>query len=236
MDENKNDIGKMSDDEIKELLKIKWQESILEMQNAIVEFKSTLEKINRIRFKEVHEVYNKELNWFFAISVGTLLWILGNFDKFTIADGSMPYKIIYAASILFVGSSSAWLAKIQAEFFIYQHKQSKDSNLLIYNTEDIIKEAKSLKQYAENIMENFESRLFNSQSASDVSNELNTWNKSYRDKESRIKKSLDSFKESNIKSVKVAFSENKIIRPLILYIVGVFCFSAYIIIFIAYYV
>lgn len=229
------DPDKRSEEE-KEESKIKWQKSIHEVKNANAGLKSILEKIDRIRFKEVHDVYNKELNWFFAISVGTLLWILGNFDKFTIADGSMPYKIIYALSIGFVGFSSVWLTKLQAEFLRYQHKNTKNYNLLVNNTENIIKYVENTNQYIDNIIEKIDSQLFDPKSSNDVLNDLDKRQKHYEDIQTRLEKSLDSFIESNKKSVNVAFSENNIIPPLILYMVGVFCFSLYIMIFMRNYV
>ena len=233
MDEDEKDIDKMSNNEIKESTKIKLQESIRAMNSSIEQSKYTLEKIDKIRFKEVHEVFYKELNWFFAISVGTLLWILSNFDKFTIADGSIPYKSLYFASILLVGASSVLLAKLQAEFFRYQHQNTKNYNFLINTAENTIEHAEEMKQYCEN---KIESQLFNSQSSNDVLNDLNKRLKYFEDRQIRLVESLDSLLESNIKCANVAFPENKMNTPLFLYIVGVLCFSVYIIIFMAKYV
>ena len=48
-------------------------------------------------FKLTRSVYNKLSNWCLVISVGTLLWFMGNFDKFIVkanntATEYLPYR------------------------------------------------------------------------------------------------------------------------------------------------
>lgn len=119
MDEDKNDIDKM---------------------NAIIEGCKLIQKMELSKLIEIYEIYNKQLTWFFAISAGTLLWLLGNFDKFTISDGSMPYKIIYMYSIVSVGTSTLMLAGYQGLFF--------------WNQSDIIIRSFKLNNIIERLREN----------------------------------------------------------------------------------
>jgi len=78
----------------------------------------SLADVVQLNTKETLDIFGRGINWFFAISVGTLLWILSNFDKFKVAGVSpMPYKNLYMLSIIFVGLSSIILANVLGRLY-----------------------------------------------------------------------------------------------------------------------
>lgn len=83
---------------------------------------------------EIWESVNRGVTWFLAINIGTLLWILSNFDKFKLPDVqpiSMPNKEIYFLSILFVGSSSLLMSIIQGMLYWSQYNVNRKYNKYI---------------------------------------------------------------------------------------------------------
>jgi len=65
----------------------------------INEYRATCSKMN-LPFGRTRQVYHRLANWCIVISAGTLLWSIGNFDKFIIKypdgiTGYMPHKTLY---------------------------------------------------------------------------------------------------------------------------------------------
>ena len=76
--------------------------------------------------KELINFSSEGLNWLFAVIVGTLLWILSNFDKFKVGSPIfMPYKNLYVLSIFCVTSSSILLAIVLGRLYWSNYKVIK---------------------------------------------------------------------------------------------------------------
>jgi len=69
----------------------------------IKDYRSTRSNVD-LPFKRARRVYHRISNWCIVLSAGTLLWSMGNFDKFTVkaADGITDYIPNRAVYILFL--------------------------------------------------------------------------------------------------------------------------------------
>lgn len=190
----------------------------IDKMNEILEDCKLIQKMEPSKFIEIYDMYNKQLTWFFAISAGTLLWLLGNFDKFTISDGSMPYKIIYMISITSVATSTFMLAGFQGLFF--------------WNQKDIIRSSFKLNNLIEHIQKILPKLGHIQSSNSTLSNELSDI---YNTLE-KVEKEPGLLYELNFRLIEITFSKKNMIAPLFFYMIGVLLFSAYIIIFMSYYI
>lgn len=73
--------------------------------------------------------FERIITWFLAIAIGTLLWMLSNFDKFNLPNTSpplMPHKDMYMLSIFFIALSSILLIIIQSILYINHHRNEKN--------------------------------------------------------------------------------------------------------------
>jgi len=231
MAEGENDIDKRSD---QEAIKAKLQKLICEYDKFTEGFIFIQKQFNALKSNEIHDAFKKEITWFSAISVGTLLWILGNFDKFRLTDGSMPYKIIYIVSIAFVGFSSLYLAAIQAMFFWYLYEIAKAYSSVNDNIEKILLQTGNAKRNWEHILKKLDQPL-DSKSTNEL---LNNPSMEIIPEFLDIgKKAQESF-GSVLKAIKVISefitSQKGIIVPIFSYIVGVILISIYIILFMYY--
>jgi hypothetical protein len=186
--------------------------------NAIIEGCKLIKKMEPSKFIEIYEMYNKELTWFIAIGAGTLLLILSNFDKFILADGSMPNKLLYMDSIFSVGISTLDLVILKALFF--------------WNENTILRSAVKLNNVMEDMQENLRD-LGNVQSLKSIPPSKLS---SLFDTLEKIKKEPNSLYEKSFKLADIYFSKGNIILVVIFYLLGIACFSAYIIIFMRDYV
>jgi hypothetical protein len=115
------------------------------------------ERIDSLKNKEIWDLFNKGLTWFFAINVGTLLWVLSNFEKFIISDGSMPNKNLYMLSIILLGFSSLLLAGLQGISFWYQHKNIRYYTIIITNLNSYMRGLNNLKTNLYNALNQLDS-------------------------------------------------------------------------------
>jgi hypothetical protein len=88
-------------------------------------FLSTRSNVD-LPFKRSRRVYHKISNWCIAISAGTLLWSIGNFDKFIIkaADGVteyMPYRSVYILFLGFFFASTAIFAFLRGYVYVHDY-------------------------------------------------------------------------------------------------------------------
>ena len=84
--------------------------------------------------KEAIDIFNTGINWIFAISVGTLVFILSNFDKFEVGSPLiMPYKNLYVSSIICVGLSSILLAYILGRLYWSKYMLATAMGLYFFN-------------------------------------------------------------------------------------------------------
>ena len=116
-------IKNRRDDLRQELLKD--SKAFDEITKPLDSFPEQMNELNTIR---TLDSFNKITTWFLAISMGTLLWALSNFDKFRIPNTSppiMPYKEIYTMSIILIGLSSIFLIIIQGILYLAQHRNIK---------------------------------------------------------------------------------------------------------------
>lgn len=77
-------------------------------------------------FKRSRRVYYKISNWCIAISAGTLLWSIGNFDKFIITASDdvteyLPYRSIYILSLGFFFVSTAIFAFLRGYVYVHDY-------------------------------------------------------------------------------------------------------------------
>lgn len=221
------------------------KKSILEenkvLQDLSTHLHSRPDKLNTIMATGVLESFNKITTWFFAINVGTLLWLISNFDKFrpiNVSPTFMPYKYIYILSIIFLGLSSILLAIIQCISYWTQHKFTKryDIHRLQYDT--------FLEKFGE-YAEDWNKMVKGIESSSKSENMLDILMKSKNDLTDlgnqrhpligglkKCDESLEYLMDSYYKITKLSFSEYILIFPVILYILGIVSVSAYIILFI----
>lgn len=89
------------------------------------DYQSTCSNVD-LPFKRSRVVYHKISNWCVAISAGTLLWSIGNFDKFIIkgADGVteyVPYRSIYILFLGFFFASTAIFAFLRGYVYVHDY-------------------------------------------------------------------------------------------------------------------
>lgn len=192
-----------------------WSESVEVLEEA-----KTLESFNRI------------ITWFLAITIGTLLWVLSNFDKFNISDTSpplMPNKEIYMLSIFLIALSSIFLIIIQCIFYLYQYEYAKafasyQMSYLLFKTE--------FEDYKSNWSEIAKelNGIPNSETVKKMLL-LQGQRKTLVDKTSELTDSVLSLKQSSDKVVTICRSKYVIFLPVIFYISGFISISGYILIF-----
>jgi hypothetical protein len=81
------------------------------------EFTQRLERYDRFQ-RSRHSLENAT-NWILAISAGTLLWLLGNFDKFT-APHITTNKSLFLLPALFLGASTIIFALVRGTLYLRQ--------------------------------------------------------------------------------------------------------------------
>lgn len=197
MDEDKNDIDKM---------------------NEIMKGCESIQKLDPSKFIEIYEIYNKELIWFIAISAGTLLFILSNFDKFILEDGSMPNKLLYMESIVSVGFSTIFLVILKGKFFWHQNKIIRTMFGINNSIEDMQGISRDIahSQSLDSIQPDILPRLFNVLKGT--------------------KRQQNSLYNLNFELADVNFSKGNVNFVVMSYLIGTASFSIYIIIFMLYYV
>jgi hypothetical protein len=226
MDEDKVDTDDMVDNNTDELIKTKIQNLIRTLDNYITRSQSGPETIKCVEYKEIYETINKGLNWFFAISVGTLLWILGNFDKFIIADGSIPYKTLYIGSISFVGLSSVILTWLEAKLILNQVRNIINYNLYKLNHTNFLRDILLLRKKID-LLEKGDFKAFNALSV-DMGK--------IDDERNKLDKSIEKFNIINRNIINNGLPVGKLMLSVISYIFGIIFISAYILIFVVFYV
>ncbi len=94
------------------------EEKLFELaQKKVGEFTQRLERYDRFQ-RSRHSLENAT-NWILAISVGTLLWLLGNFDKFT-AQYITTNKSLFLLSALLLGASTIIFALARGALYLRQ--------------------------------------------------------------------------------------------------------------------
>lgn len=203
MDEDKKDPDRISED-TKKIIKTKEQDFF----HGINEIKSNLERAEILKYKDIFDIHNKKIDWLFAIFVGTLLFILSNFDKFTISDDSMPHKYLYIISIILVGISSVLLGSHQMGSLWNQCNHYIIHNTVIMGNIDIL--------------QNLEKVDF--QPNDGLSNE-------FKDKIKNLNNMVDELKKSNTKTISIICSTRIFIISMGFYLLGFAIFALYIIAF-----
>jgi len=118
----------------------KFEKNINDIKQRILIESKALDEISN-EFNSSHEVvkgieaiktigsFERIVTWFLAITIGTLLWMLSNFDKFNLPNTSpplMPHKDMYMLSIFFIALSSILLIIIQSILYINHHRNEKN--------------------------------------------------------------------------------------------------------------
>ncbi len=94
------------------------EEKLLELlQKRVDEFIQHLEGYDR--FPRSYHSLESAINWLLAISVGTLLWLLGSFYKFTVSN-IMPNKSLFLLAVLCLGISTIFFAFVRAMLYLRQ--------------------------------------------------------------------------------------------------------------------
>jgi hypothetical protein len=95
----------------------------------------TDQDVNGIRnpIEESIQSFERIMGWALAVSVGTLLWFAGNFDKFTIKcnEGNtfIPYNNLFIIIIILLSASSSLLGIIQLNLYYVRFKFTSKVNL-----------------------------------------------------------------------------------------------------------
>lgn len=154
----KANLSFMPDETLKDLsdkeIINKISDSIGRMSRSIIEIDSIIKRIYDTNPKNTQEVLVKEINWFLAINIGTLLWILGNFNKFMelssdISVGSwiITNKAIFLFIVIILGTSAFIFSIIQAKLYSNQYFFSRKYFILILNANKLKKDWKVFNEY-----------------------------------------------------------------------------------------
>ena len=97
-------------------------------QKRVDDFIQHLERYDR--FRRSHHSLESATNWMLAISVGTLLWLLGCFDKFTVSNvmlnkSFMPNKSLFLLAVFFLGISTLFFALVRVILYLRQIAMDK---------------------------------------------------------------------------------------------------------------
>jgi hypothetical protein len=89
------------------------------------DYRSTRSDID-LPFKRTRRVYHKISNWCIIISAGTLLWSMGNFDKFIVkaADGVtnyMPHREVYILFLSFFFVSTVIFTFLRGYVYVHDY-------------------------------------------------------------------------------------------------------------------
>jgi hypothetical protein len=236
MNEDKKDVTIINKEELRENLKVKFDEFILVFNDIESMIRSSCipERMDVLKDKEVWDLFNKVFAWFFAISVGTLLWVLSNFDKFIISDKSMPNKNLYISAIILLGFSSLILAGIQGISYWYQHKNTKYAHKYIMNFSSLLRDLCNHRNELNNALEELDSRSI--EELQRILSESRDYSKSLILAIDNLNKLFDPFEKSYSESSQIGYSEHIIILPVIIYIFGIIAFSIYIILYLINYI
>ncbi|MCK4476215.1 MAG: hypothetical protein KAU16_05760 [Methanophagales archaeon] len=94
------------------------EEKLYELaQKRVDEFIQRLERYDR--FRRSHYSLESATNWMLAISVGTLFWLLGSFDKFAVSD-VIPNKSLFLLAVFFLGLSTIFFTLVRAILYLRQ--------------------------------------------------------------------------------------------------------------------
>ena len=86
-------------------------------------FLSTRSEVD-LPFKRARRVYNRISNWCVAISAGTLLWSIGNFDKFIVKAGVteyIPHREIYILFLCLFFASTVIFTILRGYVYVHDY-------------------------------------------------------------------------------------------------------------------
>jgi hypothetical protein len=250
MDNNEAEIEENIND-IKQRILIE-SKALDEISN---EFNSSHEIVKGIEAIKTIGSFERIITWFLAITIGTLLWMLSNFDKFNLPDTSpplMPHKDMYMLSIFLIALSSILLIIIQSILYINHHRNEKNFTNYEINyrlsaikferykrnwnkmVEEYAVPCKEISKSMEDLMkERLQLLEKNLKIIGDLENERKLIMEKYLND---LDQSADMFVRSAGKVKSICESEYVLLIPAISYVLGFALIAAYILIFMNFYI
>jgi hypothetical protein len=134
-------------------------------------------------FQESIQSFEKIISWGLAISVGSLLWFAGNFDKFTIkcdqGNTSIPFHLLYFSAVSVLSISTLSFGFIQLKLYYSKFKYSSETESAVAKLNNILNKIRGADfSHAPNdqLLAFYEELMAASSTARNVSEDLTTSN------------------------------------------------------------
>jgi hypothetical protein len=199
------------------------------LKNAVPKLDHKLEK-KVPDTKEAIDIFHTGINWIFAISVGTLVFILSNFDKFEVGSPLfMPYKNLYVSSIICVGLSSILLAYILGRLYWSKYMVAQAMGLYFFNLKTNERYFERFKEKMDMIKEQIE--LAKLPELARSLNDFNADMPEFVKKMERLDTLFDIYAKKFLILYRTLNGMRILLGPLVAYILGIVLISIYIIFF-----